>query len=50
MLVALLFVTLPFVVRSVQPVLLELDQEVEEAAASLGASKLTTFRRICCPR
>ena len=36
--VALLFVTLPFVVRSVQPVLLELDREVEEAAASLGAS------------
>ena len=37
-LVALLFVTLPFVVRSVQPVLIELDREVEEAAASLGAS------------
>ncbi len=36
--VALLFVTLPFVVRSVQPVLLELDREVEEAAASLGAN------------
>jgi len=41
--VALLFVTLPFVVRSVQPVLIELDQEVEEAAASLGASNATTF-------
>ena len=39
-LVALLFVTLPFVVRSVQPVLIELDREVEEAAASLGASNL----------
>jgi sulfate transport system permease protein len=46
---ALLFVTLPFVVRSVQPVLLELDKEVEEAAASLGASNLTTFRRIVLP-
>ena len=39
--VALLFVTLPFVVRSVQPVLLELDREVEEAAASLGANNCT---------
>jgi sulfate transport system permease protein len=47
--VALLFVTLPFVVRSVQPVLLELDPEVEEAAASLGASNLTTFRRVVLP-
>ncbi|HEX4281536.1 MAG TPA: sulfate ABC transporter permease subunit CysT [Solirubrobacteraceae bacterium] len=47
--VALLFVTLPFVVRSVQPVLIELDQEVEEAAASLGASNATTFRRIVLP-
>jgi sulfate transport system permease protein len=47
--VALLFVTLPFVVRAVQPVLLELDKEVEEAAASLGASNLTTFRRIVLP-
>jgi sulfate transport system permease protein len=46
---ALLFVTLPFVVRSVQPVLIELDQEVEEAAASLGASNATTFRRIVLP-
>ena len=48
-LVALLFVTLPFVVRSVQPVLIELDQEVEEAAASLGASNATTFRRVVLP-
>jgi sulfate/thiosulfate transport system permease protein len=48
-LVALLFVTLPFVVRSVQPVLIELDREVEEAAASLGASNFTTFRRIILP-
>ena len=47
--VALLFVTLPFVVRSVQPVLIELDREVEEAAASLGASNATTFRRIVLP-
>ncbi len=47
--VALLFVTLPFVVRSVQPVLIEADREVEEAAASLGASSWTTFRRIVLP-
>ena len=47
--VALLFVTLPFVVRTVQPVLLELDREMEEAAASLGAGRLTVFRRIVLP-
>jgi sulfate transport system permease protein len=47
--VALLFVTLPFVVRTVQPVLLELDMEMEQAAASLGAGKVTTFRRIVLP-
>ena len=47
--VALLFVTLPFVVRTVQPVLLELDQEMEDAAASLGAGGFTTFRRIVLP-
>ena len=47
--VALLFVTLPFVVRTVQPVLLELDREMEEAAASLGAGRFTTFRRIVLP-
>ena len=46
---ALLFVTLPFVVRTVQPVLLELDREMEEAAASLGASELHTFRRVVFP-
>jgi sulfate/thiosulfate transport system permease protein len=46
---ALLFVTLPFVVRSVQPVLLELDREMEQAAASLGARPATTFRRIVLP-
>lgn len=47
--IALLFVTLPFVVRSVQPVLIELDKEVEQAAASLGASNFTIFRRIVLP-
>ena len=46
---ALLFVTLPFVVRAVQPVLLELDKDMEEAAASLGAGNLTTFRRVVLP-
>jgi sulfate transport system permease protein len=46
---ALLFVTLPFVVRTVQPVLLELDTEMEEASRSLGASELATFRRIVLP-
>jgi sulfate/thiosulfate transport system permease protein len=46
---ALLFVTLPFVVRAVQPLLMELDVEMEEAAASLGASRLTTLRRIILP-
>jgi len=46
---ALLFVTLPFVVRSVQPVLIELDREMEEAAASLGARPRTIFRRIVLP-
>jgi sulfate transport system permease protein len=48
-LVALLFVTLPFVVRTVQPVLLALDREAEQAAASLGAEPFTTFRRIILP-
>jgi sulfate transport system permease protein len=46
---AFLFVTLPFIVRMVQPVLAELDPEVEEAAASLGASRFTTFRRVILP-
>jgi len=49
LLLALLFVTLPFVVRAVQPVLLELDREMEEAAASLGAGGPTIFRRIVLP-
>jgi len=47
--IALLFVTLPFMVRSVQPVLLELDRDMEEAAASLGASSPTVIRRIVLP-
>ena len=46
---ALLFVTLPFVVRAVQPVLMELDKEMEEAAASLGAGNLTIFRKVILP-
>ncbi|MFL5942056.1 MAG: sulfate ABC transporter permease subunit CysT [Gaiellaceae bacterium] len=46
---ALCFVTLPFVVRTVQPVLLELDAEMEEAARSLGAGRFTVFRRIVLP-
>jgi len=48
-LVALLFVTLPFVVRTVQPVLMELDRDMEEAAASLGAGNVTIFRRVVLP-
>jgi sulfate transport system permease protein len=48
-LLALLFVSLPFVVRTVQPVLIELDHEMEEAAASLGAGRSTVFRRIVFP-
>jgi len=47
--VALLFVTLPFVVRTVQPVLLELDREAEEAAASLGANNRVIFTRVILP-
>jgi sulfate transport system permease protein len=46
---ALLFVTLPFVVRSVQPVLISFDREMEDAAASLGAGPWTTFRRVVLP-
>lgn len=46
---ALLFVTFPFVVRSVQPVLLEMDRDMEEAARTLGASPLTIFGRIILP-
>jgi len=47
--IALLFVTFPFVVRSVQPVLLALDREAEQAAACLGASPPTIFRRVVLP-
>ena len=46
---ALMFVTYPFVIRSVQPVLLEMDRAEEEAAATLGASGWTTFRRVTLP-
>lgn len=48
-LVAIAFVTLPFVVRTVQPVLEELDTDVEDAAASLGAARFTVLRRIVLP-
>jgi sulfate/thiosulfate transport system permease protein len=47
--VALAFVTLPFVVRAVQPVLLEIDRETEEAAASLGANSWTIFTTVVLP-
>jgi sulfate transport system permease protein len=47
--VALVFVGLPFVVRTVQPVLEDLEAELEEAAATLGASRLTTIRRVIFP-
>ncbi len=46
---ALLFVTLPFVVRTVQPVLIALDTEAEQAAASLGAGQFASFRRVVLP-
>jgi sulfate transport system permease protein len=46
---ALLFVTMPFVVRTVQPVLGELDRDMEQAAASLGAGPWLTFRRVILP-
>ena len=42
--------TLPFIVRAVQPVLIELDEEQEDAARSLGASNLATFRRVVLPQ
>lgn len=48
-LVALTFIGLPFVVRTVQPVLEELPRELEEAAATLGASRMSTFRRVVFP-
>ena len=49
MLVALIFIGLPFVVRTVQPVLEDLDTEIEEAAASLGATRWQTFVRVVLP-
>jgi sulfate transport system permease protein len=48
-LLALLFVTMPFVVRAVQPVLIEIDREMEQAALSLGAPNRTVFFRIILP-
>lgn len=47
--VALVFIGLPFVVRTVQPAIEEIDRETEEAAASLGASRLKTFWRVILP-
>jgi sulfate transport system permease protein len=47
--VALTFVGLPFIVRTVQPVLEDLEHEVEEAAATLGATRLQTFHRVILP-
>ena len=47
--VALTFIGLPFVVRTVQPVLEDLEHELEEAAACLGASRLQTFRKVILP-
>jgi sulfate transport system permease protein len=47
--VALIFIGLPFVVRTVQPVLLDLDREVEDAAASLGATRWQNFRMVILP-
>ena len=47
--IALVFISLPFMVRTVQPVLQELDFQVEEAASSLGAGRMFTFRRIILP-
>jgi sulfate transport system permease protein len=47
--VALTFIGLPFVVRTVQPVLEDVELEIEEAAATLGASRLQTFTRVICP-
>ena len=47
--IALVFVGLPFVTRTVQPVIEEIEQEVEEASATLGASRLTTMVRVILP-
>ena len=47
--VALVFIGLPFVVRTLQPVMEEIDREIEEAAATLGASRFATVRRVVLP-
>lgn len=47
--IALVFIGLPFVVRSIQPVLAEIDSELEEASATLGASRWRTFRQVVLP-
>ena len=47
--VALVFIGLPFVVRTVQPVIEEIDREIEEASATLGASRWQTFVRVILP-
>jgi sulfate transport system permease protein len=47
--VAMIFISLPFVVRTVQPVLMEMEKEIEEAAWSLGASQLQTFWKVILP-
>jgi sulfate transport system permease protein len=47
--VALIFIGLPFIVRTVQPAIEELDRDTEEAAASLGASRWQSFRRVILP-
>jgi sulfate transport system permease protein len=47
--VAMVFIGIPFVVRTVQPVLIDLDPEIEEAAASLGASRWHTITRVLLP-
>jgi sulfate transport system permease protein len=46
---ALIFIGIPFVIRTIQPAIAELDREVEESAASLGASRWQTFRRVLFP-
>ncbi len=48
-LLALVFIGLPFIVRTVEPVLGEVGRDVEEAAASLGAGRITTFRKVILP-
>ena len=48
--IALIFIGLPFVVRTVQPVLEEFEQELEEAAATLGANRFQTITRVILPR